>query len=249
MCCLWGVMLLLFSQPPGVRPSPWSAGVFVMTDSQPYKDASGIVRVLPSVVYRGERLTVQGPLVQYLLFRNEWVTLNGNAALQFAPYEEDDSFVLIGLDEPDPTLLAGLDANLSFAELGLSDLSLFFTAEGDVLGEHSGTQLTAGVRYALGSPRNKLSGGIGAGILFQDGNWVDYFVEVPEDKATFSRPAYSASSAMNPYISLRAFWRFHSSWSLLAIARLDWLDEEWTDSSIVSDDTRTQTIVALNYTF
>ena len=77
--------LALRAQPPGVEPSPWSAGILVMTDSQPCKDASGIVRVLPSVVYRGERLSVQGPLVQYLLYRNEWLTLNGNAAFQFAP--------------------------------------------------------------------------------------------------------------------------------------------------------------------
>lgn len=242
--------LVLHAQPPqGGPPSPWSVGVFVSTDSQPYKDASGIVRVLPSVVYRGERLQVRGPLVQYRLYRNDWVTLNANAALQFSPFENDDSFVLADLEEPDPTLLAGLDARLSLRDLLGPRWSLFFTAEGDVLGEHNGFQFTAGGSYSLGSPRSPLSGGVGAGVLLQDGNWVNYFAEVPIRNATESRPAYDASSAMNPYISFRFLYLINRNWSLLGIARLEWLDEAWSDSPIISDDTRTTSFVALNYTF
>ena len=248
-CCSFIAASFVLAQPSGIRPSPWSAGVFVMTDSQPYKDASGIVRVLPSVVYRGERLKVQGPLVQYLLYKNDWLELNGNAAFQFAPYEEDDSFVLIGLEEPDPTLLAGLDARIKLTDLFGPKWSVVITAEGDVLGEHSGTQLTAGISYALGHPRAPISGGIGAGVLFQDSNWVDYFVGVLVDKATETRPAYEGASAVNPYISLRGMWRFNRHWSVLGIARLDFIDEEWTDSPIIADDTRTQIFAALNYTF
>jgi outer membrane scaffolding protein for murein synthesis (MipA/OmpV family) len=39
------------------------------------------------------------------------------------------------------------------------------------------------------------------------------------------------------------------NWSILGIARLDWLDDSWTDSSIVADDNRLTSFVGLNYTF
>lgn len=241
---------ILSAQPPGAtRPSPWSVGAIMLTDSQPYKDAGGIVRAFPSVVYRGERLQVLGPLVRYKLFQNDWITLHGNLAVEFSPYEEDDSFILEGLDEPDTTLIAGVSGRLSLAELNLPNWSLNFTAEGDVLGEHDGFQVTAGGNYAFGSPWAPFSGGLGAGVLLQDENWTNYFVGVPEDKETAERQAYEASSSVNPYVTLRLMYLINRNWSVMGLARLEWLDESWTDSSIVADDTRTVTFVSLNYTF
>lgn len=235
--------------PPGARPSPWSVGALVITDSQPYTDADGIVRVLPSVVYRGERLEVLGPLVRYRMFRNEWWDVHAVGAVEFSPYEEDDSPVLKGLDEPDPTLIAGVSGRFSLEPLLGKPLSLVFTAEGDVLGEHSGYQATAGAAYRLGSPRQTFSGGLGFGVLLQDDNWTNYFVEVPLASQTETRPAYEASSSVNPYLALRVMVRINRNWSLMGLARLEWLDDSYTDSPLVSDDTRTITFVGLNYTF
>jgi outer membrane protein len=235
--------------PPGARPSPWSVGALVITDSQPYTDADGIVRVLPSVVYRGERLEVLGPLVRYRLFRNEWWDVHAIGAVEFSPYEEDDSPVLNGLDEPDPTLIAGVTGRFSLEPLLGKPLSLTVSTEGDVLGEHGGYQATFGASYRLGSPRQTFSGGLGAGVLLQDENWTNYFVEVPLARQTETRPAYEASSSVNPYLALRVMIRFNRNWSLMGLARLEWLDDSYTDSPLVSDDTRTITFVGLNYSF
>lgn len=238
------------AQPPeGARPSPWSVGVMMLTDSQPYKDAGGIVRVLPSVVYRGERLRVLGPLVQYQFYRDERLTLNANAAFQFTPYDEDDSRIFEGMDEPDPTVVVGLDGRISLQDILSPKFSLLFTAEGDVLNEHNGVQLTLGGSYSLGHPRAPISGGLGAGLLWQSANWTNYFVGVPLKSQTEERPAYEASSSVNPYISIRLMYNFNRNWSVMGIARMEWLDNSWTDSPLVADDTRTVTFVGLNYTF
>ena len=254
--CLLSIVSFLFlsvpvlGQPPQMeRPSPWSVGVIVLTDSQPYTNADGIVRVFPSVVYRGEKLQVLGPLVRYKFYKNDWVTLNANAAVQFTPYEEGDSDILNGLDEPDPTLIGGVSARVSLRQLDLPMLSLTFTAEGDLLGEHNGLQATAGAEYTFGKPWLPLSGGLGAGVLVQDENWTDYFVGVPVSKQTEDRAAYDASSSVNPYLTFRLMFRVTPSWSLMGIARLELLDPSYTDSPLVSDDTRTTTFVGLNYTF
>jgi outer membrane protein len=247
---LLGFATRLSAQPPaGVRPSPWSVGVIAITDSQPYADAGGIVRVFPSVVYQGERLQVLGPLVRYQLYRNEWVSFSAIAAVEFSPYEEEDSPILNGLDEPDPTLIAGISSRLSLSKLTRIPLSLVFSAEGDVLGEHNGLQATAGASYRLGTPRQPLSGAIGFGVLLQDENWTNYFVGVPLAKQTEERPAYDASSSVNPYLALRMMYRMNRNWSLMGLARLEWLDDSWSESPLVSDDTRTVTFVGLNYTF
>lgn len=253
-CVLCGLLAvgssLLTAQPPGTsRPSPWSVGAIMLTDSQPYRDAGGVVRAFPSVVYRGERLQVLGPLVRYKLYQNNWVTLHGNLAVEFSPYEEGDSPILEGLDEPDTTLIAGLSGRLSLKEVNLPNWSLNVTAEGDVLGEHDGFQLTAGGSYAFGSPWAPFSGGLGAGVLLQDENWTDYFVGVPVSKETPEREAYEASSSVNPYVALRLMYLINRNWSVMGLARLEWLDDSWTDSSIVADDTRTVTFLSLNYTF
>lgn len=238
------------AQPPQAsRPSPWSVGILMLTDSQPYRGADENIRVLPSVIYRGERLKVLGPLVQYLVFKNDVLTLNANAAFQFTPYEEDDSAFLRGMDEPDPTLLAGLDARISLGSLLSPGWSMLLTAEGDVLDEHGGFQLTVGGSYSFGSPRGPISGGVGAGVLVQDANWTNYFVGVPLSSATEDRATYDASSSLNPYLAVRGMYVINRNWSLMGIARIEWLDDSWTDSSILSDDTRTVTFLGLNYTF
>ena len=235
--------------PRGGPPSPWSVGVLTTYDSQPYKDVSTKIRVLPSVVYRGERLTITGPLIQYRLFRTENFRIQANAAYQFAPYEADDGRIFDGMDSPSGTMIAGLDMRYSLQDLLSPRWSLLFTAESDVLGEHNGHQVSAGATYNMGSPRNKLSGGVGFGLLYQDENWTDYFVKVPDNKATDLRPAYSAPSSLNPYVSLRGMYILNRNWSIPGIARLDFLDSSWTNSPLVGDNTRTQIFTALNYTF
>jgi len=235
--------------PPGGPPSPWSIGVLFTIDTQPYKNVSSKGRVLPSVSYRGERLSINGPLIQYRLFEADRLRVNVNAAYQFAPYEADDGRIFDGMDSPSGTMIAGFDMRYSLADILSPRWSLVFTAESDTLGEHNGHQISAGAAYALGSPRSKLSGGLGFGLLYQDANWTNYFVKVPDNKAIEGRPAYSGSTSLNPYVSLRGMYIINRHWSILGIARLDVLDDSWTDSPLVEDSTRAQVFTALNYTF
>ncbi|GEM_PF-1583008 len=235
--------------PRGGPPSPWSVGVLTTYDSQPYKDVSTKIRVLPSVVYRGERLSITGPLIQYRLYQTENLTLQANAAYQFAPYEADDGRIFDDMDSPSGTMIAGIDLRYSLADLLSPNWSFLFTAESDTLGEHNGHQISGGFTYNVGSPRNKLSGAIGLGLLYQDQNWTNYFVKVPDNKATDIRPAYSADTSLNPYVSLRGLYILNRNWSILGIARVDILDESWTDSPLVQDSTRTQIFTGINYTF
>ncbi|MEX2607173.1 MAG: MipA/OmpV family protein [Kiritimatiellia bacterium] len=233
----------LAAQPPPARP--WSAGVFTMTDSQPYKDADGIVRVFPFISYRGPRLEVLGPMVRYKLISHEGWTLRVRGAVDFGAYEEDDSAILNGMGDRDTTLLLGLGV--------IRDLSpnwnSYLTVDRDILGQHDGLEANAGFSRRLGSPRQPLSATLTAGLRLEDKRWTRDRVGVPEDRSREDRPAYSPDHSLHPYIGALAVYRITDRWVTTLILRHEWLDSVYSDSPLVADDTRFTSMFSFSYSF
>lgn len=233
-------------QPPGAeRPSPWAAGIFVLSDSQPYKGAGRSVRILPSVTYRGERLQWNGPLVQYHLFKGDKSTFSVNGVVQFAPYEQDDAPILEGMGDRSTTFLAGVD----WTYRPIPSLTILASLDAEVLGAYNGAQAIAGFRYSIGKPWQRVSGSLGAGLLLQDQKWTRYFVGVPLEKATPERPEYSPGDSLHYYTTAQLLIRIYGPWSLFTLARLEFLDETWRDSPLIADEYRLMVFSALNYSF
>ncbi|WFB35755.1 MipA/OmpV family protein [Kiritimatiellota bacterium B12222] len=241
-----GLCIPLSAQPPATpRPSPWSAGVFVATDSQPYAGASRKVRVLPYASYRGERLVWNGPLLQYKIQQSKKSSFAVHGLLQFAAYDENDAPILEGMGDRQNTLLAGID----WTYRPYPPLMLIASFDTDILGVYNGQQVTLGLQHAIGRPWNTFSGSVGAGLLIQDQNWTRYFVGVPTNKATPERPAYAPSESFHPYLSAQILLRFNQDWALFSLARVEFLDETWRDSPLIGDDYRLMIYSAVSYTF
>lgn len=236
----------LIAQPPSAqKPSPWSAGIFVFTDSQPYEGSGRSVRAYPSVSYRGERLQWNGPLLQYDFLKHENWRLGAHTMIQFAPYQEDDAPVLEGMGDRSDTLLAGFD----WAYNPLPAWTLLASLDAEVLGAYDGIQGTLGLRYSMGKPWDRVSGSLGAGLLFQDQNWTSYYVGVPLEKATPERPAHETSESFHPYVAAQVLVRIHGPWSWFTLVRTEFLDQTWRDSPLIADDYRLVAFTAINYSF
>lgn len=231
--------------PTDKKSSPWSAGIFAAFDSQPYKGSGRSVRVYPSVSYRGDKLKWHGPLLQYSLIKEDTWNVSAHTLIQFAPYKENDASILVGMGDRSDTLLAGID----WTYRPLPFLLVLASLDAEAFGAYDGLQATLGLQHMIGRPWNRFSGSLGAGVLLQDQNWTQYFVGVPTDKATPSRPSHTPGDSFHPYISAQFLIRMTLNWSWFALSRVEFLDETWRDSPLIADDYRLVLYTALNYSF
>ncbi|MDF3128971.1 MipA/OmpV family protein [Kiritimatiellaeota bacterium B1221] len=216
-----------------------------MSDSQPYVGAGRSVRIYPSVSYEGKKMKWRGPILQYKLLEREKWNVSAHTLVQFAPYEEEDASILEGMGDRSDTLLAGLD----WVYRPLPSLLVLASFDADILGAYDGIQATLGLQQMLGKPWETFSGSLGAGLLLQDQTWTQYFVGVPESKATPERPAHTPGESFHPYLSAQLLIRISKSWSWFTLSRIEFLDETWRDSPLIADDYRLVTFTALNYSF
>jgi len=242
---LLGLLPPLRAQPPQQTPPPWSAGLFVSHDSQPYRGAGGDTRVLPFVSYRGERLQWFGPLLRYRLAHGRAGSLALHSRVQFAPYEEDDAPILEDLGDRSTTALGGFDAELQLNRAW----SGVFSLEMEMFGAHDGVETSAALERRLGHPGMPLFGAIGGGIRFQDENWNQNSVGVPADKARPGRPAYDPGASTHPFVYARVLYRPAPRYTLQLFLRATFLDDTWTDSPLIGDEVRTGGFLTAGYSF
>lgn len=233
--------------PGGGRPAPrpWSGGLFMTTDSQPYRDADGIVRVFPFVSYRSRNVEWYGPFIRYRFAEAGGWSFFARGQVDFGAYDEDDSDILRGLGDRSTTVLLGAGVGYELSRRWRVHLS----ADRDVLGAHDGTEAVWGVTRSFGSPFAPFSGSLSAGARFQDKDWTRDRVGVPAERAREGRAAYSPEESLHPYVSMRAMYRFTDRWLASLGLRYEWLDDSWRDSPLVEDRGRFTTIATLSYAF
>lgn len=230
---------------PPQMPPPWSAGIFVATDSQPYRGAGGQSRILPFLSYRSARLDWYGPFLRARVAEAGPLILQARGQWDFGAYEASDAPILEGLGNRRDTLLLGAGVETRFPGPWQLHLSL----DRDVLGRHEGTEALAGLRRRIGSPRAPLSGSLSAGLRWQDRRWTEDRVGVPESKAREDRPAYDPGSSLHPFVGGLVLYRISPRWATTLGVRYEWLDDTWRDSPLVSDRGRLTSMLTLSASF
>lgn len=245
----------VWAQPPEVDkgspvkgrpdPRPWSGGVFMTTDSQPYRGADGIVRVFPFVSYRSRKLQWYGPFIRYRVAETGSWSFFARGQVDFGAYDEEDSDIFDGLGDRSNTLLVGVGVSHAFTRHWKAQVSV----DRDVLGAHDGTEAVLGIQRDVRSPFAPVSGGVSAGVRFQDTDWTRDRVGVPTNRAREDRPAYSPDESLHLYLSGRVMYRVTDRWVASVAARYEWLDNSWRDSPLVDDRGRFTTTATLSYSF
>ncbi|MHC4324871.1 MAG: MipA/OmpV family protein [Planctomycetota bacterium] len=210
-------------------------GAGAVISLNPHKGISTRVRGIPILVYRKDKLSLYGPMMNYSLYKQARWEARAVARVRFEGYEEDDSKYLRGMEEREWTLELG--SSLSRG-LGEARVTADFTA--DVLNKHKGYEAKLSYNYdfrAAANIRNLLVTP-SIGVTYRSSRLNDYYYGVRSSEAIPGRPEYKAGDSVGLMTALRLNYRFSRRWSTMGMASLQWLGKEITDSPIVEKNYR-----------
>ena len=231
------------SLPLGKRGSI-GMGLGIIAQTSPYRDYDGgIYRVIPAIVYTGERVQIYGPRIQVGLFGSGKLRLAAMGSYRMGAYKESKSDFLAGMGNRKDTFMAGLTLNVELPE-GV-DLSTGYSH--DVLDRIGGGE----GNIKIGKPFQKgifrFSPQIGL-------NWIsselaNHDFGVTNSNATPERPEYKLDSIVNVEGGIGLFIEITRDWLIALNTRVEFLDKDVTESPIVSEDYIIKGLAVISYVF
>ena len=222
------------------------AGAGAVITRNPHKGIGTESRGIPLFFYQREKLSLYGPIANYSLLDDGGWQVRGLARMRFEGYEEDDSRYLRGMDDREWTLELGGSVSRGF---GPGELTALATA--DVLNEHRGHEVRLSYDYdfrgAFNVPELSLTPGVG--VTYRSSDLNDYYYGVRSDEATPGRLQYDVGDSSGLLTSLRLNYMLDEQWSVMAMASVQWLGSEITDSPIVEKHYMASLLLGMMYRF
>ncbi len=234
---------LIFNAP--AIAGEFTVGIAAYKMDSPYKDFDDEDGIAPILSYEGEDFSFSGGELGYRIFGDDDSPLNLRLILTFdgSGFDSSDSPVFAGMAERDDSIEFGLNADLE-AGPGIVSATLLH----DISGTHKG--YVADISYSLPLEiSDRFSIEPGAGLQYLSGDYSNYYFGVRSNEATASRSAYTADSAVLPYVGYQVRYALSDSWMLLHDAGYVWLDDEIKNSPLVDKDGVWGTSVGVAYRF
>ena len=160
-----------------------------------YTDYDRRVVPLPIIGYRGERLRVFGPFVNYAFYREGAFGIDARLSPRFQGFDESDSDIFRDMEEREFSMDLGLAATWE-----RDDWQFELAGLRDVLDRSDGREWTASLGKTFRVGRVFIEPSIGLSAL--DSRHVDYYYGVDETEARNFRPAYRGESAVDSPVSI-----------------------------------------------
>lgn len=235
---------VLAQGPPPSDELQWSLGLGVISSPRPYVDADNETQVIPLVELSYKRFYIRGISTGFHLVDSDTFELDLEARVQFAGLEEDDSPFLEGMEDRDETVELGIVASRSFGQWELQG-----SVHADALGRSDGVSARVTLGWSKIFGRGKAGIFPSVGLVWQNGDLIDYYAGVRPEEARPGRPAYTADSAINAEAGVRYFYRFTPRVSALVLIQGEHLAGEFEDSPIIEDSWGYFALAGLTYTF
>lgn len=235
----------------GGPPEGFSLGAGYIYSTPIYTGEESTHLPMPFFSYLKGNLAIRGLAVSYTVIRNDIfrVSLLLDPKFFSGGYEADDSLALTGMDERKGSVTAGGNIGLNLGPLKLGSKIVK-----DILGVHGGVEadISLGADFPISvlfksMPFTMI--GASFGYNYFDESYNNYYYGVKSTEATASRPAYTTSSSMSPWLSSFLRIQLGASWTLMSIYKLEWLPDEVKNSPIVDKKKKSSVIVFLNYKF
>ena len=241
-------LLALITLPGLIAPlalaGEFTLGAGAYKSRSQYADYNHTSGGLPIIDYQGEGWSLGGSGASIDLLGDQDTVLKLSALLTLNRngFDDADSTVFSGMKKRDNSVDLGLaiDYKLGSGSLGASLM-------GDASSTHQGYLFD--VNYSQGVA---LLGGFfkpSIGLAMQSSNYTDYYYGVPTNEVTATRKAYSANSAINPYIEYSYRYPINDNMMLLQGANFTKLDTQINDSPLVDRNNTWSTFVGISYTF
>jgi outer membrane protein len=219
-------------------------GLGVIARSSPYRDYNaGVSQVIPAITYNGERFQIFGPTIKVGLFGSDKMRLAATGTYRIGVYEEEESDFLSGMGDRESTFMGGL-ALLTELPKGVE---LMVSYEHDLLDRIGGGSARFQLEKSFQHSVFRFSPEIG--LNWTSAKIANYDFGVPEDKATSERPAYDLDDTISFEAGLGIFIDISRNWMMVMKVESEFLDEDVTNSPIVTDDYVIKGFSAINYVF
>ena len=234
------------AEPDGdrARPTPTGfiyGGVLGLGETI-YRDYDEDPVLLPIIGYRGEKLQVFGPFVNYTLFRHGALSLDARLSPRFDGYDDSDGDIFRGMDERENTIDIGLGMALENNRWKFELAGLY-----DALDRSNGYEWSASLGKSFSAGRFSVEPAIG--LAWQDRRLVDYYYGVTSDEAASFRPAYRGDSALNPKLGINfVTTAFFGGFTRLGIENT-WYDSAIADSPLTDDDSSLELMLTFSRFF
>ena len=235
--CLALALGLLFAlsteaiaQPAKARP-PLTLGLGVVASPAPYagvEDQS--LTPVPFINMEGDRFYFRGLQAGYRFWKPDSITLSAILQPRLQSYTADDSDALAGMADRKRTLEGGLRLNWRKGPFQAELRTLT-----DLLDRHGGHSVTADTGLRLAGAGLSVTPAVG--VTWQSRDFVGYYYGVRPGEARATRPPYSGTAALNPFIGTTIRYQLAGRWGLFTFLRHTWLDSAITDSPLVDTNT------------
>jgi len=231
---------------PGDSNSKWVVGAYVGSVTDPYADEDSKDFIVPNIEYRGEYFFVSKDGIGFNLLRWErfsvGLLMTGEDSLLSDKDDYDDNKTLLGLDERDDTLSAGMYFQHT-TPMGQLKVIL----QDEITGEHGGQSALA--KYTFDYEYKNININPVVGVSWSSADTVDHFFGVSDDEANANRASYRGHSATSFFTGVRARYTFTKNWDVDLAAAYVNLGDGLEDSSIVEKDDLFISAIGINYNF
>jgi outer membrane protein len=203
-------------------------GAGLVVKKEIYKGFDRRVIPLPTIGYRGDKLTVLAPFVSYDLAQFEAIKFSLRAAPRFQGFDDSDSDIFEGMEERRFSMDTGV--GLRYAK---NDWKIDIGAMFDVLNRSNGYELHSRLgrvfNYGPFFFEPKVT------VSYVDDKHVDYYYGVASDEVNSFRSQYSGESAVNTSFDFSVSTPiFFGGFTSVSVGRT-WFGSGITDSPLVGD--------------
>jgi outer membrane protein len=184
---------------------------------------------LPVLGYRGEKLRIFGPFVNYEAYRYGAFGLDVILSPRFNGFAESDSGIFAGMDERESSLDLALGVNWQ-----RDDWKVQLSTRYDVLDRNNGREIRASLSraYRFGWVFVEPS----FGFSYLDKRYVDYYYGVSESEVASFRPAYRGDSALNSKLGVNVSTpAFFNGFTRIGLENA-WYDSAISNSPLTAED-------------
>lgn len=214
-------------RPAEPAASSWSTGVFIGTETSPYKGADDNRRYLPLLGLENRYVRWAGPVLDLKLPSSGAISYALRARYFDAGYKASDSATFSGMAARKSSIWLGATAEWQHP---LGQLSAEWLTDAT---NHSGGQQ---VRLVAEKPMRfgRLALAPRVALVWQDRDYVDYYFGVKNSEATAVRAAYAPKASLNTEVGLRAFYGLTQQQSVFVDVHATALGAPIKDSPLVS---------------
>lgn len=206
------------------------AGAIVIARGSPYAQSdNNPIDIFPAIVYLGNRIQITGPYAQIGILGSGSTRLAGTIGYRQATYEEEDSPVLIGMQDRESTAMAGISLQMDT----LAGFNIEASYQWDILDRIGGSEGNLSLSRPIPWKRYRFTPSVS--LHFMQSNMAnhDYGVSVSEETA--DRKAFQPGSTITPELGMSVFAEITPRITGALMTAAEWFDSDIRNSPIVDD--------------